>query len=96
MEFHAGLQYLDSIFGVPKKLSIIFRGQQRNSGMDPPVLKVREYPPWGQNRLNWLRTQGRGAKASRNISRMRKAISVIPFHMMVQFVRISQNAALTN
>ena len=49
-----------------------------------------------QNRLNWLRTQGRGAKASRNISRMRKAISVIPFYMMVQFVRISQNAALTN
>ena len=37
---------LDSIFGVPKKLSIIFRGQQKNSGMDPPVLKVREYPPW--------------------------------------------------
>ena len=39
---------------------------------------------------------GWGAKASRNISRMRKAISVIPFYMMVQFVRISQNAALTN
>ena len=50
----------------------------------------------GKNRLNWLRTQGRGAKASRNISRMRKAISVIPFYMMVQFVPISQNAALTN
>ena len=33
----------------------------------------------GKNRLNWLPTQGRGAKASRNISRMRKAISGIPF-----------------
>ena len=39
---------LDSIFGVPKTLSIISRGQQRNSGMDPPVLKVREYPPGGK------------------------------------------------
>ena len=38
---------LNSIFGVPKTSSIIFRGQQRNSGMDPPVLKVREYPPLG-------------------------------------------------
>ena len=46
---------LDSIFGVPKKLSIIFRGQQRNSGMDPPVLKVREYPPWGSfARKGWV------------------------------------------
>ena len=27
----------------------------------------------GKNRLNWLRTHGRGAKASCNISRMRKA-----------------------
>ena len=36
---------LDSIFEVPKTLGIIFRGQQRNSGMDSPVLKVREYPP---------------------------------------------------
>ena len=27
---------LDSIFGVPKTLGLIFRGQQRNIGMDPP------------------------------------------------------------
>ena len=41
---------LDSIFGVPKTLGIIFRGQQRNSGMDNChcVLKVREYPPGGE------------------------------------------------
>ena len=45
MEFGAGLQVLDSIFGVPKTLGLIFRGQQRNIGMDPPVSKVREYPP---------------------------------------------------
>ena len=38
---------LDSIFGVPKKLGLMFKVQQRNGGMDPPplVLKVREYPP---------------------------------------------------
>ena len=30
---------LDSIFGVPKTLGLIFNGQQRNAGMD-----VREYP----------------------------------------------------
>ena len=36
---------LDSIFGVPKTLGSIFGGQQGNSGIDCPVLKVREYPP---------------------------------------------------
>ena len=49
-----------------------------------------------QKQTELVAYKGRGAKASRNISRMRKAISVIPFYMMVQFVRISQNAALTN
>ena len=34
-------EVLDSIFGVLKTLGLIFRGQQRNDGMDPPVLKVR-------------------------------------------------------
>ena len=34
MEFGAGLQILDSIFGVPKTLGSIFWGQQGNSGMD--------------------------------------------------------------
>ena len=33
-------------FGVPKTSGSIFRGQGRNNGMDPPVLKVREYPSW--------------------------------------------------
>ena len=42
---------LDPIFGVTKTLGLIFRGQQRNSGTDPPVLKVREYPPWGSYTL---------------------------------------------
>ena len=28
---------LDSIFGVPKTLGLIFRGQQRNGGMDPLI-----------------------------------------------------------
>ena len=36
---------LDSIFGVLKALGLIFRGQQSNSGMDTPVLRVGEYPP---------------------------------------------------
>ena len=34
----------DSIFGVPKTLGSIFGGQQGNSGMDRPILKVRECP----------------------------------------------------
>ena len=39
--------------------------------------------------------QGEGAKASCNVNRGRKAYYFIPFHMMVQFVPISQNAAIT-
>ena len=55
---------LDSIFGVPKTLGVIFRGQQRKSGMDPPpILKVREYPlsqlfnlkTDGDRALQWVR-----------------------------------------
>ena len=38
---------------VPKTLGLIFRSQQRNRGMDPPALKVREYPP-GQILLLFL------------------------------------------
>ena len=80
MEFHAGLQYLDSIFGVPKKLSIIFRGQQRNSGMDPPVLKVREYPPWG--RFTSLKSY-----TASSFKQMRKIF--IPMAINVQWIALT-------
>ena len=45
MEFGAGLQIIrhNIMFGVSKTLGLIFRSQQRNSGMDFTVLKVREY-----------------------------------------------------
>ena len=46
MEVYAGLHNIRLNIWGPQTLRIIFRGQQRNSGIDPPVLKVREYPPW--------------------------------------------------
>ena len=47
---------LDSIFGVPKTLGLIFRGQQRNSGMvERVILKVREYPPWADVKVKLRR-----------------------------------------
>ena len=46
VEFGAGLQNIGlNIWGSPKTISSIFGSQQGNTGMDPPVLKVREYPP---------------------------------------------------
>ena len=36
---------LNSTFGVPKTLGSMFGGQQGNTGMDLPILKVRECPP---------------------------------------------------
>ena len=45
VNFGAGLQYIRLNICFPKILDLLFRGEQRNSGMDlpPPVLKVREY-----------------------------------------------------
>ena len=37
VEFGTVYKILDSIFGVPKTLGIIIRGQQRNSGIDPLI-----------------------------------------------------------
>ena len=40
---------LDTIFGVPKTLGLTFRGQQRNSGMDPHIESQGVPPfPWGR------------------------------------------------
>ena len=44
MEFGAGLQNIGLNIWGPQNISSIFGGQQGNAGMDPPVLKVREYP----------------------------------------------------
>ena len=45
MEFGSGFQNIELSIWIPKTLGSIFGGQQGNSGMDPPILKVRECPP---------------------------------------------------
>ena len=45
VEFGVGLKNIRLDIWGPKALGLEFRGQQRNSGMDPPVLKARECAP---------------------------------------------------